>query len=147
MIKKTIEHYDVVNSTNQQNYHCTQVSVTSQLQKKNSRQKKPTQKHPNTSQCRTSEKQTAQRMEENCEHTKCPAKAENRSRALNGMRSTGREKDEREVNLETRKTPEMLQTGNRKINEQQNCNWSDVDREAIVGRDAMKTGRTGMNGL
>ena len=86
-------------------------------------------------------------MEKNCEHTKGPAKAENKSTALNAMCATGREKDEREVNLETRKTPEMLQTGNRVINEQRNCNWSDVHHEAIVGRDAMKTGRTGMNGL
>ena len=73
--------------------------------KSNPRELNPMQKTPNTAHCRQYVKQTAQRAENVVEH---PVPDQNRSAALNAMRSTQREtKDKREVERGTRHETEM----------------------------------------
>ena len=80
-------------------------------------------KAPNTAHCRQSVKQTAKRAKRVIEHT---APVENRSGALNAMRSTRREtKDKREVERATRDETETLRTGSRASNARRNGHGTD----------------------
>ena len=91
--------------------------------KPNPRNTNPTQNAPNTAHCRQSVKQTAQGAEKVVEHT---VPDNNRSGALNAMRSTRREtKDTRENERATRDETETLRTGSRASNAQRNGNGTD----------------------
>ena len=58
---KTIRHYDVTFSKNQQNYHQMFIYLTHTLNKSNPSTTNPMQKTPNTAHCRQSVKQTIQK--------------------------------------------------------------------------------------